>query len=96
MNNEIKEITEKDFSTISQKQLPHQFIENTLVDWGGGGTKGIKFKHLMIKYAGWTRSQSTSYTKDPLQAAIAFNVIRSAFANCSNADELQIKLEPKR
>jgi len=96
MNNEFEEVTAEDFSTISQKKLPHQLIENTLITWGGGGLKGTKYKNLMVKYAGWTRSNSTSYAKDPLQAAIAFNIIRNAFNSCSNADELKMKLEPKR
>ena len=96
MNNEIGEVTAEDFSTISQNTLPHQTIENTLIIWGGGGLKGTKFKNLMVKYAGWTRSKSTSYAKDPLQAAIAFNIIRDAFNSCSNAEQLQSKLEPKR
>jgi len=96
MSDEIKEVIAEDFSTISQDKLPHQLIENTLIIWGGGGIKGTKFKNLMVKYAGWKRSKSTSYTKDPLQAAFAFNNIRDAFNSCSNAEELKFKLEPKR
>ena len=96
MNTEIGIVAAEDFSTISQNMLPHQIIENTLLNWGGDGVKGIKFKNLMMKYAGWTKSKSTSYSKDPKQAAIAFNNIRDAFSSCSNAEELQTKLEPKR
>jgi len=96
MNNEIEEVTAEDFTTISQKKLPHQLIENILINWGGGGLQGTKFKDLMIKYAGWSRSKATGYAKDPLQAATAFNIIRDAFNSCSNAEELLSKLEPKR
>jgi len=96
MVDKFEEVTAEDFSKITQNMLPHQLIENTLVDWGGKGVKGIKFKNLMIKYAGWSRSSNTSYSKDPTQAAIAFNNIRKALSSCSNAEELKSKLEPNR
>jgi len=93
MSDEFKEVTAEDFSKITIERLPHQDIENALIQLGGGGVKGMDFKNKALKRAGWPGDRLTSFAKKPEEAAKAFNAVRSALTNAEDADALMSALK---
>jgi len=95
MSDDYPEVNEEDFTKLTIEKQPHQLIENRIIELGGGGVGGTKFKNEMMKYAGWSGDRLTSFAKDPKKAAAAFNKIRNVITDCSNADDLRSKIDPR-
>ena len=89
---DIREVTPNDFLTFSKEKPPHSIIEQTLIEIGGNGNKGIAFKTEVLTAAGWNHGKLTSYGTHSEKAAGAFNKIREALMNTSDPSEVLSQL----
>lgn len=88
----IREVDPNDFLTFSREQPPHVAIEQSLIEMGGNGNKGIEYKTQVLKAAGWNHGKLTSYGTHSEKAAAAFNKIRSVLMESTDPDEILDKV----
>lgn len=92
MDTNFTTITEDDFSKISQKP-DYTKIEEALIDIGGTGVNGVKYKLEALKAAGWRYDKLVSYLRNAKLATEVFNKIRLAIKETTDKDELLEKLK---
>lgn len=91
---EFAEVKSEDFTTISREQPSFLKIEAEVIKIGGGGVPGTAYKKDLLKAAGWTHHELTSYGKFPDQAAEAFNRIRASLGSTQDKDALLEAVKP--
>lgn len=89
---DIKEVQPNDFLTFSREKPAHVLIEQTLIDMGGTGNKGVEFKKDVMTKAGWKYGKLVSYGAHPETAAAAFNKIRNVLESTRDPAEILKKL----
>ena len=90
---EFKEVSPDDFLTFSREQPSYVAIEQTLIEIGGGGNRGVEYKKEALNAAGWNYGKLVSYGAHAGKAADAFNRIREALAQTDNRDDVLDKLK---
>nr|WP_108650513.1 hypothetical protein [Dongshaea marina] len=85
---EFKEVLAEHFLTFSRDPLPHTQIEQALLQIGGGGNEGMKFKKDIIAAGGWSHTGVVSFGKYPDEACKAFNNVRAALEKTEDPKEL--------
>ena len=93
MSREFPEIQTDDFSKITLQRLPHQDIEMTLIQIGGGGVRGTQFKTDAVRAAGWRGESLATYAGKPEMAAQAFNRLREILAETDDKDQVMERLK---
>ncbi|MEI6413853.1 MAG: hypothetical protein WCP34_06260 [Pseudomonadota bacterium] len=89
----ISAVAEQHFKTLSREKLPHQRIEDQLMQIGGGGVGGIKFKEETLQAAGWNGGKLTTYASRATKAALAFNRVREALSETVDRDDLLARVK---
>jgi len=84
----IREVDPNDFLTFSRETPPHVAIEQSLIEMGGTGNKGIEYKTEVLKAAGWDHGKLTSYGTHSEKAANAFNKIREVLMKSTDPKEV--------
>ncbi|MBX2808187.1 MAG: hypothetical protein KTR20_06090 [Cellvibrionaceae bacterium] len=92
MQHSYHEVKPEDFMKIGGEKPSHLLIEETLIQMGGNGANGGKFKKEILKMAGWTGGSLTTYASRSDIAALAFNRVRKALENASDAESLKSQL----
>ncbi|MCW8948882.1 MAG: hypothetical protein OQL17_02785 [Sedimenticola sp.] len=92
MAKEFNEVTADHFLTFSRDAPPHVQIEAHLIEIGGGGKEGIKYKLQVLKNAGWKYHELISFGAHAEDAAMAFNHIRTVLLKTEERDEVLNKL----
>lgn len=90
---DFKEVSANDFLTFTREKPSYVLIEQSLIDLGGGGNKGVEFKKEALQAAGWNYGKLVSYGAHADKAATVFNRIREALGDSSNGDQLISKLQ---
>lgn len=88
MAKEFREVTADDFLTFSREIPPHVQIEAHVIEIGGGGKDGVKYKLQVLKSAGWKYHELISFGAHAQDAADAFNNIRTALMKSEDRDEV--------
>ncbi len=88
MARDLPEITEEEFTRIGGETPKHLLIEAALIELGGSGVNGSKFKREALKAAGWGYGKMTSFGSKPEAAAAAFNRIRQALSHAKSKEDL--------
>lgn len=78
----------EDFSRIGGPRASFQLIEDALVELGGQGVNGTKFKVDALRAAGWKYSKLVTYSSKAEKATEAFNKVREALALYADKDQL--------
>ncbi|MGL4603255.1 MAG: hypothetical protein ACRCU9_03825 [Iodobacter sp.] len=92
---QFDEVMAEHFNIISRTPLPHVLIEQALMQIGGGGVDGTKFKRKALLVAGWKHPGVVSYGKHPAEACQAFNKLRLILAESQEAEVIMAQLQKK-
>lgn len=92
---QFDEVIAEHFNIISRTPLPHVLIEQTLMQIGGGGVEGTKFKRKALLVAGWKHPGVVSYGKHPAEASAAFNKLRLILAENQEPAVIMEQLQKK-
>jgi len=92
MTIEFKEGDAKDFMTFSKEPPPHSLMEGHIIEIGGGGKRGVDFKHKVLKMAGWKHHALTSYGAYADDAVVAFNRLRIVLSKTNDKNEILNRL----
>lgn len=91
---DIKEIESDEFMTFKAGVKPNYVkIEEALIEIGGRGIPGAKFKKLALEKAGWKYGKLISYGAHPDTAADAFNKVRPILLATQKEDEILAQLD---
>ncbi len=92
MNESFAVVQPEDFMKIGGDKPSHLLIEEALIKMGGDGNDGGAFKKEVLKLAGWTGGNLTTYASRAQVAADSFNRIREVLLSTHDAEELKAKL----
>ena len=93
----FEEVKRDDFVTFTRQQPSYVKMEQTLVEVGGHGVKGVEFKKSVLSAAGWNYGALISYGAHPDKATEVFNQIRVAMADLETEiteEDLMDRLKP--
>jgi len=89
MQLDISEINRDEFLTFKAGVKPNYVkIEEALIEIGGRGIDGAKFKKDVLEKAGWKYGKLISYGAHPDVAADAFNKLREVLLDTQDKDEI--------
>jgi len=85
---QYEEVASQHFLTLRRTPFPHALIEQALLEMGGGGPAGMRYRKKVLAAAGWPHDGLVPFAKYPEQAASTFNRIRLALVSGPDADGL--------
>ncbi len=88
MATSYKEVQEDDFSKFGGERSSFLLIEAKLLEIGGMGPAGVKYKKEVLKAAGWKYGELVTYLSRASAATEVFNKIRAAMEKTTDSKGL--------